>query len=76
MNKELKESEFLLYSSDSGDVKIEVFLKDENIWLTLNKIAELFETSKQNISYHFQNIFKENELDKNSTVKEILVPVL
>lgn len=72
MNKELKESEFLLYSSDSGDVKIEVFLKDENIWLTLNKIAELFETSKQNISYHFQNIFKENELDKNSTVKEIL----
>ena len=72
MNKELKESEFLLYKSDNGDVKIEVFLKDENIWLTLNKIAELFETSKQNISYHFQNIFKENELDKNSTVKEIL----
>jgi hypothetical protein len=72
MNIELKESEFLLYSSDNGDVKIEVFLKDENIWLTLNKIAELFETSKQNISYHFQNIFKENELDKNSTVKEIL----
>lgn len=72
MSNELEKSEFLLYSSDNGAIKIDVFLKDENIWLTLNKIAELFETSKQNISYHFQNIFKENELDKNSTVKEIL----
>lgn len=72
MNRELKESEFLLYSSDNGDVKIEVFLKDETVWLTLNKIAELFETTKQNISYHFQNVFESGELDKKATVKEIL----
>ncbi len=72
MNRELKESEFLLYSSDNGDVKIEVFLKDETVWLTLNKVAELFETTKQNISYHFQNVFESGELDKKATVKEIL----
>jgi hypothetical protein len=65
-------SEFLLYKTDNDEVKVDVLLQNENIWLTLNKIAELFETSKQNISYHFQNIFSEGELDKSSTVKEIL----
>jgi hypothetical protein len=72
MNSQITKSEFLLYKTDNGEVKVDVLLQNENIWLTLNKIAELFETSKQNVSYHFQNIFEEGELDKNSTVKEIL----
>lgn len=67
-----RDSEFLFYTSDEGSTKIEVFLKDETVWLTLNRMAELFGTSKQNVSYHFINIFEEGELDKDATVKEIL----
>ena len=63
---------FLLYTSPEGEIKIEVFFQDETVWLTLNAIAELFDTSKQNISYHLQNIFEEKELLRSSTVKEIL----
>ncbi len=67
-----RDSEFLFYTSDEGSTKIEVFLKDETVWLTLNRMAELFGTSKQNVSYHINNIFEEGELDKEATVKEIL----
>lgn len=73
MNDQLEKfSNFVIFQTPKGKVNIDVFFKDDNLWLTLNKIAELFETSKQNISYHFQNIFKEGELIKDSTVKEIL----
>jgi hypothetical protein len=65
-------SEFLFYTTKDGDTKIEVFLQDDTVWLTLNRMAELFGTSKQNISYHINNIFKEDELKKKATVKEYL----
>ncbi len=65
-------TEFLLYTAPSGDVKVEIFFHDENVWLTINRMAELFGTTKQNVSQHLQNIFDENELDKNSTVKKFL----
>ncbi|HYX06613.1 MAG TPA: virulence RhuM family protein, partial [Bacteroidales bacterium] len=71
-NKELPSNDFVLYSTSSGDVKVEVLVKDETVWLTLNQIASLFGTTKQNVSYHLINIFEENELDNSSTVKEIL----
>ncbi len=67
-----KQSEFLLYTGNDGETRIDVLLQDETVWLTLNKIAELFGATKQNISYHFQNIFNEKELEKQATVKEIL----
>jgi hypothetical protein len=67
-----EQSNFLFYTTDEGDTKIEVFLQDETVWLTLNRMADLFGTSKQNISYHIKNIFEEGELDKKATVKEIL----
>lgn len=62
----------LIYTSDDGQVKIEVRLEDENVWLTQNAMAELFDTTKQNISLHIKNIFEEQELDENSVVKENL----
>ena len=65
-------SDIILYSSPEGDVHVEVFFGDETFWLTINKMADLFGTSKQNISYHLQNIYKEKELDTEATVKEIL----
>jgi len=67
-----RETEFLLYSSPEGDIRLEVFLHDENVWLTINKMVDLFDTTKQNISYHLQNIYSDLELAKNATVKEIL----
>ena len=66
------ESQFLMYTSPKGAVKVEVIFQDEAVWLTLNKIADLFGTSKQNISYHIQNVYQENELPREATVKEIL----
>ena len=74
MSKDLQpiESQFLMYTSPKGEVKIEVVFQDETVWLTLNKIADLFGTSKQNISYHIQNVYQENELTRGATVKEIL----
>lgn len=73
MSKDLPDqSNFLFYRGDDGSVKIEVIIQDETVWLPLNRIAELFGTSKQNISYHLQNIYKEGELEREATVKEIL----
>jgi len=66
-------SSFIFYTTPNGDVKLEVFLQDETVWLNMNKMAELFGTSKQNISYHLQNVYKEGELLNNQTVKEILI---
>ena len=71
MNRELKESEFLLYNSDNGDVKIKVFLKDETVWLTQKKMAELFDVDRTAITKHLNNIFEEGELRKNSTSAKI-----
>lgn len=66
------ENKMIIYTSDDGQVKIEVKLEDENVWLTQNAMAELFDTTKQNISLHIKNIFEEGELKENSTVKESL----
>ena len=67
-----KQSNFLLYTSPDGEVKVDVFFQDETVWLTQQLLANLFETTKQNISLHLQNIFKDGELSENSVVKEFL----
>lgn len=53
-------------------MKLEVRMENETVWLTQAQMAELFSTTKQNISLHTNNIFKENELVKDSVVKESL----
>jgi len=67
-----KEGEILLYSTPGGNVRVEVFFQDETFWLTQLRMAELFGSSKQVISYHLRNIFETKELDRAATVKEIL----
>ncbi|MBI2429952.1 MAG: virulence protein RhuM/Fic/DOC family protein [Ignavibacteriales bacterium] len=64
--------EILLYKSPDGQVKIDVTLKDESVWLTQSHMAILFKQTKQNISLHINNIFREKELHKSSVVKESL----
>jgi hypothetical protein len=62
-------SEFLIYRTDDGEVKLEVRLEDETLWLTQQMMADLFQTSKQNIGQHLKNIFAEGELSGDSVVK-------
>ena len=64
------ESEIIFYTTPEGDIKVEVFFRDETVWLTQKLIAQLFDTTKQNISLHLQNIYKEGELSEKSVVKE------
>ncbi|MFA5432599.1 MAG: virulence RhuM family protein [Candidatus Paceibacterota bacterium] len=56
--------EFLLYKTDSGDVKVDVLLQNETIWLPQNKIAELFDVQRPAITKHLKNIFESGELDE------------
>lgn len=67
----MEQGEIILYQPDEA-VKLEVRLEDETVWLTQNQMAELFQSTKQNISLHTNNIFKEKELDMDSVVKESL----
>ena len=71
-NELLENSNFIMYTTDDGQVEIEVRLEDENVWLTQKAMSELFNTTKQNISLHINNIFEETELNPNSVVKENL----
>ena len=63
--------EIILYHSDNS-IQLEVRIEEDTVWLTQAQMAELFQTTKQNVSLHINNIFKENELTKDSTVKEYL----
>ena len=63
--------EIILYQPDEA-VRLEVRLEDETVWLTQAQMAELFQTSKQNVSLHTNNIFKEKELSPNLVVKDSL----
>ena len=65
-------AEIILYQSDGANVPVQVRYMDETLWMPQKEIAELFGTTKQTISYHMGNIFKEGELAKEAVVKEIL----
>ena len=62
--------EVLVYQTDDGRVKLEVRLENETVWLTQQLMAELFQTTKQNIGQHLKNIFDEGELAQDSVVKK------
>ena len=61
-------TDFLLYTTPDGKIKVEVFMKDENIWLSQVKIAELFGVNVPAISKHLNNIYQEGELKAGSTI--------
>ncbi|MDR0969946.1 MAG: virulence RhuM family protein [Lentimicrobiaceae bacterium] len=66
------EQNIIIYNTDDGKTSVSLLAKDGQVWLNQQLLAELFDTSKQSISYHTTNILNENELDKNSVVKEFL----
>lgn len=61
----MEQGEIILYQPDET-VKLEVRMEDETVWLTQAQMAELFQTTRNNITLHIRNIFKENELVENS----------
>jgi hypothetical protein len=65
-------NQVILYQDNSLSRSIEVLIEDETVWLTQLQLTVLFNATKQNISLHINNIFKEGELEENSTVKEYL----
>ena len=69
---ETPKGEVLLYKSDDGSVRLDVRLEDETVWLTQPLMAELFQTTQQNISQHVQNIYEEVELIEEATHKKFL----
>lgn len=67
-----EKGEIVLYQPDNS-VRLEVRLEDETVWLTQQQMAELFSTTRNNITLHIGNIFKEGELEENSVRKESLL---
>ena len=59
----------IIYKTDDGKSNVEVFLEDENVWLTQNAIAELFDTTRNNITMHIKNIFSAREIEENFLIK-------
>jgi hypothetical protein len=65
-------SKIVLYQTEDGRNRVEVRLEDESVWLTQNLMAELCQTTQQNVSLHIRNIYKEGELDPGATHKDFL----
>lgn len=65
-------SQIIIYKTENGQTKLEVRLENETVWLTQKLMAELFQTTPQNITIHLKNIFDEGELDEISTCKDFL----
>ncbi|MFH1838153.1 MAG: RhuM family protein [Candidatus Kuenenbacteria bacterium] len=72
MKKDSQKSQIIIYQTEDGKTRVEVRFEHENVWLTQKLMAELFGTTKQNVSLHLQNIFKDKELSQNSVVKDFL----
>ena len=67
-----EQQNIIIYRTADGRAQVALFAKDGKIWLSQQQMAELFATSKPNISMHIANILKEKELYKDSVVKEFL----
>jgi hypothetical protein len=65
-------SQIIIYNTTDGKSAVSLYAQDGNVWMNQNQIAELFDTSKQNISLHIINILEERELSQNSVVKDYL----
>lgn len=65
-------AEFLIFTKQNKEKTIEVIVDEESVWLSQKLMAELFGTTKQNISLHLKNIYENNELKENQTVKDFL----
>lgn len=63
----------IIYQDENGVTKVNVRFSDEDVWLTQNQLAEIYDTTQENISMHIKNIYEDKELDENRTYKKFLL---
>ena len=68
-----KENKILIYQDDNGITKVNVRFCDEDVWLTQAQLAEIYDTTQENISMHIKNIYKDAELQEDRTYKDFLL---
>ncbi|MBN1649679.1 MAG: virulence RhuM family protein [Bacteroidales bacterium] len=66
----MEKGEILIYQNHEGNIKIDVHLEDDTVWLMQAQMGQLFNKNKRTISEHISNIFKEGELDEDSVVRK------
>ena len=69
---QIPDSRILLYTSPDGQVQLDIRMQDDTLWMTQQMMAELFQTTVQNIIMHVGNIYKEAELQREGTCKDFL----
>jgi len=67
----VKNNKFLIYKTEDGKIKIETHFENETVWLNIDQIAELFQKSRSTVNEHILNIYKEQELEKEFTLRKI-----
>ena len=70
--KDMENNQIVIYQTEDGQTQIDVRMENDTVWLTQAQMVELFQTTKQNISLHIGNVYKEGELEQEATVKEYL----
>ena len=65
--------QFILYTTENGNVKLEIFLEEETLWLSQKMMSELFEVEPHTINYHIKEIYKSNELEENPTIRKFRI---
>ena len=65
----MDQQEIIIYNTEDGKANVALLAQNSNVWMNQNQLAELFDTSKQNIGQHIANILEDKELDANSVVK-------
>ena len=65
--------EIIIYQTADGETRLDVRMENDSVWLTQAQMVELFNSTKQNVSLHINNLFKEGELERGATVKEYLI---
>ena len=73
MNGDNPNSEMVVYVGDDGKPQIQARLQDEDTWLTQVQLAQVFQTTRQNIGQHIKNIYGEKELDPSATIKKFFI---
>ena len=73
MNLDSLNGELVIYVGDDGRPRIQAMLRDDNVWLTQVQLAEVFQTTRQNIGQHIKNIYEDRELDPAATIKEFFI---
>ena len=68
-----RENKLILYKDEEGRVSMNTRFADEDVWLTQEQLAMIYQTTQENVSMHISNIFLDGELDKNRTYKKFLL---